>query len=225
MRHGLVLLGSPRPDGSSDSLARQFMEGAAEHGLRLETLPLREYRIRPCTHCGGCRRPPHRCVLAAEDDAEHILCALEQTPLLLLAAPIYFYALPGQLKCLVDRAQSRWAARQAKAARQEGSPPVSLSLLVAGRPRGEQLFAGSELCLSYFLRALGRELTQSQHLRGIESPSDIVPELGGVMRDWGRRQAAPSCWWRLSSFSAPLCCGTKDAPEPAYLQYCSVTNR
>lgn len=189
MPHGLVLLGSPRRNGSSDTLARLFMDGAAERGLELESLPLREYRILPCTHCGGCLRPPHRCVLADDDDAERILRALEAAPLLLLAAPIYFYALPGQLKCLVDRAQSRWAARQAKAARQEGSPPVSLSLLVAGRPRGEQLFAGSELCLSYFLRALGRELTQSQHLRGIESPSDIVPELGGVMRDWGRRQA------------------------------------
>ena len=58
MRHGLVLLGSPRRNGSSDSLARLFMEGAAEGGLALEALPLRECRIRPCTHCGGCRRAP-----------------------------------------------------------------------------------------------------------------------------------------------------------------------
>lgn len=188
MRHGLVLLGSPRPDGSSDSLARQFMEGAAEHGLRLETLPLREYRIRPCTHCGGCRRPPHRCVLAAEDDAEHILCALEQTPLLLLAAPIYFYALPGQLKCLVDRAQNRWLTRQGKRSAPEPTG-LSLSLLVAGRPRGEQLFAGSELCLSYFLRVLGRSLAEQRGVRGIEGPEDITPDLCEAMREWGRRQA------------------------------------
>ena len=189
MRHGIVLLGRPRRDGSSDSLARCFMEGAAEQGLMLEPLPLRECRVRPCTHCGGCRRPPHRCVLAEGDDGERLLQALERTPFLLLAAPIYFYALPGQLKCLVDRAQSRWMARQDGAAG-DGSPGVSLSLLVAGRPRGEQLFTGSELCLSYFLRALGRELTERQAVRGIETPSDISPELQAAMRDWGRRQAA-----------------------------------
>lgn len=189
MRHGLVLLGSPRPGGSSDSLARHFMEGAAEHGLRLEALPLRDYRILPCTHCGGCRRPPHRCVLAAEDDAEPILQALEQAPLILLAAPIYFYALPGQLKCLVDRAQSRWQARLDE---QPDTTPngLSLSLLVAGRPRGEQLFAGSELCLSYFLRALGRNLAEQRGIRGIEGPEDITPDLCATMREWGRRQTA-----------------------------------
>lgn len=189
MRHGLVLLGSPRRNGSSDSLARLFMEGAAEGGLALEALPLRECRIRPCTHCGGCRRPPYRCVLADGDDAESVLAALERTPFLLLAAPVYFYALPGQLKCLVDRAQSRWSARQAGAVA-AGTPGVSLSLLVAGRPRGEQLFAGSELCLSYFLRALGRELGQSRSLRGIEAPPDISSDQRAAMRTWGEQTAA-----------------------------------
>lgn len=189
MRSGLVLLGSPRRNGSSDTLARLFMEGAEEEGLRLEVLPLREYRIRPCIHCGGCLRPPHRCVLADGDDAEGILQALERTPFLLLAAPVYFYALPGQLKCLVDRAQSHWIARQS-APSTACSTGVSLSLLVAARPRGEQLFAGSELCLSYFLQALGRELCKGHHLRGIEAPSDISAEQRSTMRAWGRRQAA-----------------------------------
>lgn len=189
MRHGLVLLGSPRRNGSSDTLARCFMEGAAEQGLRLETLPLRECRIAPCSHCGGCLRPPHRCVLADADDAEGVLQALERTPFLLLAAPVYFYALPGQFKCLVDRAQSRWTARQAGTVA-AGPPAVSLSLLAAARPRGEQLFAGSELCLSYFLRALGREPGQSRHLRGIEDPSDITGEQRAAMRAWGRQAAA-----------------------------------
>lgn len=189
MRSGLVLLGSPRRNGSSDTLARLFIEGAAEQGLSLEVLPLREYRIRPCTHCGGCRRPPHRCVLTDGDDAESVLQALEQAPFLLVAAPIYFYALPGSLKCLVDRAQSRWEARQDGIAA-AGTPAVSLSLLVAGRPRGEQLFAGSELCLAYFLRALGREPGRSRNLRGIEAPADISDEQRDAMRAWGRRQAA-----------------------------------
>lgn len=202
MQRGLVLLGSPRRNGSSDTLARLFMEGAAEQGLRLEALPLRECRIRPCTHCGGCLRPPHRCVLADGDDAENVLLALEQTPFLLLAAPVYFYALPGQLKCLVDRAQSRWLARQAGASPAD-PPAASLSLLVAGRPRGEQLFAGSELCLSYFLRALGRELSQSRNLRGIEAPSDISGEQRAAMRAWGGQAAM-----RLPPPDAP------DAAEP-----------
>ncbi|HJA80096.1 NAD(P)H-dependent oxidoreductase [uncultured Desulfovibrio sp.] len=184
----LVLLGSPRPRGSSESLARHFMAGAEEGGLPGETICLREKRTLPCTHCGVCERTPHACALAAEDDAEAVLRALEGASLLLVAAPIHFYALPGQLKCLIDRAQSRWARPQDEAARAAVRP--TLALLTAGRPRGERLFAGSELCLSYFAQALGRQLTECRGLRGIESPADISLEQAAAMRDWGRQWAA-----------------------------------
>ena len=93
------------------------MAGAEEGGLPGETICLREKRTLPCTHCGVCERTPHACALAAEDDAEAVLRALEGASLLLVAAPIHFYALPGQLKCLIDRAQSRWARPQDEAAR------------------------------------------------------------------------------------------------------------
>lgn len=188
LKGGLVLLGSPRPHGSSETLARHFMAGAGEGGLELETLFLREKRIRPCTHCGHCAQSPHTCALAAADEAEAVLQALEGAPFLLVAAPIYFYALPGQLKCLIDRAQSRWAASAEGGA--PASPLPTLALLAAGRPRGERLFAGSELCLSYFARALGRDLTECRGVRGIETPTDISPALRTALRDWGRHWAA-----------------------------------
>lgn len=163
------------------------MAGAEEGGLALETLFLRERRVLPCTHCGFCEPSPHACALAAADEAEAVLRALERAPLLLVAAPIHFYALPGQLKCLIDRAQSRWAASTAREA--PPSPPPTLALLAAGRPRGERLFEGSEICLSYFVRALGRDLTACRGVRGIETPEDISPALRAELHDWGRRWA------------------------------------
>lgn len=165
------------------------MAGAAEGGLGLETLFLREKRIRPCTHCGRCAQPPHVCALAASDDAEGVLRALERAPLLLVAAPIYFYALPGQLKCLIDRAQSRWAAPKENDM-PAAAPPSTLALLAAGRPRGDRLFAGSEICLAYFARALGRTLNEWRGLRGIETPEDISPAQAAELRNWGRQWAA-----------------------------------
>lgn len=201
---GLVLLGSPRRDGSSEHLARHFMAGAEAGGLALETLFLREKRIRPCTHCGACLPPPHACRLAPTDDAEAVLQALERTPFLIVAAPIYFYALPGQLKCLIDRAQNRWAA--AAGSRTSAVPPPTLALLAAGRPRGDRLFAGSEICLAYFARALGRTLDEWRGLRGIESPEDISPVLAAEVRDWGRLWAA-----RLTG-SLPAAAGSRHEP-------------
>lgn len=167
------------------------MAGAEAGGLPLEMLPLREKRILPCTHCGACERTPHACSLAADDDAEAVLRALEGASLLLVAAPIHFYALPGQLKCLIDRAQSRWARAQHAVTQDVAQDAIrpSLALLAAGRPRGERLFAGSEICLAYFARALGRQFTECRGLRGIESPADIAPAQAAAMRDWGRQWA------------------------------------
>lgn len=179
------------------------MAGAEDGGLSLEMIRLREKRILPCTHCGACERAPHACALAAEDDAEAVLRALESAPLLLVAAPIHFYALPGLLKCLIDRAQSRWAGHLDETAQAADRP--TLALLTAGRPRGERLFAGSELCLSYFARALGRQLTASRGLRGIESPTDIAPAQAAAMRDWGRQ-------WAERLTAAPSLPGPPGAP-------------
>ena len=104
MNQILALLCSPRPGGVSDSLARLFAEGAAEAGAEARLEPLRRYKIAPCIGCGACARPPHACVLARGDDqAEELFALFQAAPLVLLAAPIYFYPLPAFFKDFIDR--------------------------------------------------------------------------------------------------------------------------
>lgn len=179
----LAVLGSPRAGGTSDTLARLFAEGAAREGLPVQLLALRQKRIRPCCHCGACDRPPHACRLAPDDEAEGILEALERAPLVLFCGPVYFYGLPALAKALVDRAQSRW--QRPRAADDRPRPPA-LSAMVAGRPRGEQLFSGSELGLRYFFAALGRRLVESRHWRGMDRPEDLLRSPAAEeLRQWG----------------------------------------
>lgn len=206
MTKPVALLCSPRPDGVSDTLARIFAEGAADAGADMLMLPLRRYAVAPCIGCGACNRPPHQCVLARpgpaplEDQAEEVFDLLVSAPLVLIASPIYFYALPAHFKALIDRAQRFWAARAhtRKASAALPQPPVKpvLAGLVAGRPRGEQLFAGSLLTLKYFLAPLDAGIRETRLLRGLENREDLLrrPAVRKSLRawghDWGHRLAA-----------------------------------
>lgn len=196
MNQILAFLCSPRPGGVSDSLARLFAEGAAEAGAEARLEPLRRYKIAPCIGCGACARPPHACVLArGADQAEELFALFQAAPLVLLAAPIYFYALPAFFKGFIDRSQRFWAARAYDHGPRAGlpRPPVKpvLAALSAGRPRGGQLFTGALLTLKYFLAPQDARIQEKRLLRGLDTPEDLAarPAVCDALRAWGRHWA------------------------------------
>ena len=57
-----------------------------------------------CQGCGGCKTKSQTCIL--EDDLTPVLQAVRDADLLVLASPVYFGDLSGQLKCFFDRTYS-----------------------------------------------------------------------------------------------------------------------
>lgn len=183
----LLLAASPRRDGTSDTLARLFAEGAEEGGIACRFLALRDVRIRPCIGCGHCADPPHGCPLSG-DDAEELFAAITAADLVLWAAPIYFYGLPAYAKGVLDRAQRFWHSPV------DAVPRPAIAGLVAGRPKGEQLFTGASLGLRYFFPLLGRHLEETRCWRGMEDASgwrrsDGNRSRADEVRQWGRQWA------------------------------------
>ena len=197
MSNPVALLCSPRPNGVSDNVAHLFAAGMAEAGAELQLVPLRDYSFDGCTDCGGCSAPPHHCTLAGKicngrlDRAEEVFTIIESAPLLFIAAPIYFYAMPAHFKALIDRTQRFWIAQNnALSGRQAlPLPPVKPALvsLVAGRPKGKQLFTGSLLTLRYFLSPLNATISQTRLFRGLERAKDLVerPAVRAGLHAWG----------------------------------------
>ena len=146
----LSLLGSPRANGTTHSMAR-LIAGGLSGGGPVEEIALQEKHIRPCRGCQSCDAAPHVCPLARTDDAEAVFAAIAAADVVLWTSPVYFYGLPAQAKALVDRSQRIWAG--VEAGRPAGKGPLVLAALAAARPRGEQLFTGSLLGLKYFLPA------------------------------------------------------------------------
>ena len=73
----LILSTSPRKNGNSEMLAREFARGAEEAGHNVELLSLHDKTIGFCKGCLACQ--------------------------IAFATPIYFYEMCGQMKTLLDR--------------------------------------------------------------------------------------------------------------------------
>ena len=96
----LVLSGSPRKNGNSDMLCDAFVKGAEKAGHLTEKVFIQNKKIFPCLACYGCRNT-HLCV--QKDDMGEILEKMVQADVIVLATPVYFYSLSGQLKTLIYR--------------------------------------------------------------------------------------------------------------------------
>ena len=96
----LIISSSLRTDGNSAILAGEFARGAREAGHDVDTIGLADKAIGFCRGCLACQRT-RRCVI--HDDADAIAQRMKDADVLVFATPIYFYAVCGQLKTLLDR--------------------------------------------------------------------------------------------------------------------------
>lgn len=102
----LILSASPRREGNSDTLCNEFLRGAKEAGHDAEKIFLRDKKINYCTGCGLCNDNGYT-ACSQKDDALEILEKMVQADVIVMATPVYFYTMNGQLKTLIDRCCSR----------------------------------------------------------------------------------------------------------------------
>lgn len=102
----LILSGSPRKGGNSDLLCDEFMKGAVQAGNEVKKIRVCEQKIGYCRACYYCADHGGKCVI--EDDTADILQQIIDADVLVLASPVYFYAIGAQLKALIDRTVARW---------------------------------------------------------------------------------------------------------------------
>lgn len=105
MKNILILSGSPRKGGNSDTLCDEFLRGAEEAGHRVEKIRIAEKKVAYCQACYGCK-DSGICVI--KDDMAEIMQKIIDADVLVLATPVYFYSVSAQLKAVIDRTVARW---------------------------------------------------------------------------------------------------------------------
>ena len=127
----VIVVGSPRVDGRSASLADELLyaciEECPDDGVSIVSVASTD--VRPCTGCDACARALdaapdaleegdplwphpsveksdaalHRCVI--DDDMAEVRKHLDAADELIVVSPVYFASVPAQFKCLLDRLQ------------------------------------------------------------------------------------------------------------------------
>ena len=98
----LLVMGSPRKEGNSATLAKQVAAGAEAGGAEVESFTLHGMNIQPCTACNACREEKSKgCVI--DDDMDVLYSKLRQADALVISSPIYWFTVSAQTKLFMDR--------------------------------------------------------------------------------------------------------------------------
>lgn len=98
----VVLNGSPRKQGNTAALIREFTRGAEKAGHAVTRFDLADMDIHGCCGClAGGKDLENPCIL--KDDMCKIYPEYRAADILVFASPMYYWGISGQLKCTLDR--------------------------------------------------------------------------------------------------------------------------
>lgn len=107
MKKVLVISSSLRKGSNSEILAKEFARGAKDSGNSVEFISLQGKNIAFCRGCLACQKKG-KCVI--KDDAIEIAEKMRIAEVIAFATPVYYYEMSGQLKTMLDRANSLYCS-------------------------------------------------------------------------------------------------------------------
>lgn len=169
----LAMHGSPRRRGNTSLLLKQAVEGARQAGAEVEEIVLRDLKMSPCLEIYGCKKDG-RCVI--RDDFQPVYDQLLACDALMLASPIFFYAVSAHTKMLMDRCQSLWVKKYwiDKVPFGQGEIKRRGLFISVGATGGKQLFDGALLSLRYFFDVLDMEVWRTLLYRRLDLEGEVL---------------------------------------------------
>lgn len=169
----VCLLGSPRKNGNSATVAAHLLTKAHELGAEVETIYLNGLNYRGCQACYACKKGSEVCVI--KDDLAPVLEAVRQADAVVLASPVYYGDITGQLKTFIDRTfcylKPEYYARPDRSRVEEGKGMTMI--LIQGHP-DEQMFADVFARYDYFFGWYGYRPGHLLRGLGISERSDVT---------------------------------------------------
>ena len=98
----VVLNGSPRKNGNTSMLVKAFTEGAESAGNTVTEFFLDSMEIHGCKGCFG-GHSSKECPCVQKDDMAQIYTAVRECDVVILASPLYYWNMSGQIRTAVDR--------------------------------------------------------------------------------------------------------------------------
>jgi multimeric flavodoxin WrbA len=103
----MVLSGSPRKNGNTNTVVGWFVEGAKAAGAEVEVIDVTKLKStnNGCIACLGCQKSDkYECVV--QDEAQPVIARIPSADVVVFATPTYFFGPSAQLKSVLDRMYS-----------------------------------------------------------------------------------------------------------------------
>ena len=98
----LILNGSPHVKGNTKALTDAFTKGARRAGHEVVECPVGTLMIRGCNGCEYCHgKGEGKCIQM--DDMQKIFPELADADMIVLASPVHYFGLSGQLESTISR--------------------------------------------------------------------------------------------------------------------------
>lgn len=98
----VILNGSPRRTGNTSALVKAFTEGAESAGHTVTEFFLDSMNIHGCKGCFG-EHSSKECPCVQRDDMNKIYPVVRECDVIVLASPLYYWNMSGQIRTAIDR--------------------------------------------------------------------------------------------------------------------------
>lgn len=97
----VVITGSPRKNGNSFAMTEAFIKAAEAKGHIVTRFDAAMKKLGGCRACETCFTTGKACTF--DDDFNTIAPAILEADAVVFTTPVYWYSIPAQIKCVIDR--------------------------------------------------------------------------------------------------------------------------
>ncbi len=154
---------SLRANSNSSLLASSFAKGAKENENEVILVKIKDMDLHFCRGCLTCAKTK-TCLI--QDQMTSFLDEVSSSTVLVLAGPVYYYGLPGQLKTFLDRLNPLYFKK---------NKLRDIYLLSTAAEDEDEAFFGSLDTIKRWASCFdGVKLVSSIKAKGIDKPNEII---------------------------------------------------
>ncbi len=98
----MTILGSPRRQGNTAKVLGWIEEQFRDDGHEVDSASIIDHRVQGCGECMACKKGTVE-LCSIGDDANALFRRMAAADLILVAAPVFCWGFPAQIKGLIDR--------------------------------------------------------------------------------------------------------------------------